>query len=118
MRYAGVQMKLDRLLEIPETECLLPGPPEAEATAAFASDLLSDVMGNAQENSILVTIQAHHNTVAVATLVGIRAILACSSRPVPADMLQAAEANGIAIYRTALNQFNASVAVHGLLCAP
>jgi hypothetical protein len=111
-------MKLDRLLEIPGTECLLAAPADAEATAAFTSDLLSDVMANAAEGAVLITIQAHLNTVAVASLVGIRAILACSSRPIPDDMVQAARKPGIGLYRTPLNQFDASVAVHHLLSAP
>ena len=107
-------MKLNRLLEIPHTECVLDAP-DAEVTSAFTSDLLSDVMGNATENSVLITIQAHQNTVAVASLVGISAILACSSRPIPSDMLEAARKQNIAIFRTPMNQFDASVAIHHLL---
>lgn len=105
-------------MEIPGTECVLPAPAGAEIAAAFTSDLLSDVMANAAERSVLITIQAHQNTIAVATLVGIRAILACSARAIPADMLAAARTRQIAIFRTRLNQFDASVAVHRLLAAP
>ena len=111
-------MKLDRLLEIPGTECLLPAPAGADVSGAFTSDLLSDVMAHAAEDSVLITIQAHQNTVAVATLAGIRAILACSSRPVPADMLAAARKESVGVFRTSLNQYDASVAVHRLLSAP
>ena len=110
-------MNVARLAEIPGTECLLSAPPGAEISAAFTSDLLSDVLAHAAENSVLITIQAHQNTVAVASIVGIRAILACSSRPVPADMLAAAQKQQIALFRTKLNQFEASVAVHNLLAA-
>lgn len=108
-------MKLDRLLSVPSTECVLPGPSDAEFTTGFTSDLLSDVMGHASEGAVLMTIQAHKNTIAVATLVGIPAILVCTSRPVPEDMKSAAEQEGIAIYRTALDQYQASVALHALL---
>ena len=110
-------MKLDRLLEIPGTECLLSAPAGTEVSGAFTSDLLSDVMAHAAENSVLITIQAHQNAIAVATLVGIRAILACSSRPIPSDMQEAARAKSIGLYRTPLNQFDASVAVHRLIAA-
>ena len=104
-------------MEIPGAECLLSAPADTEISAAFTSDLLSDVMAHAAENSVLITIQAHLNTVAVASLAGVRAILACSSRPAPADMIEAARKQQIAIYRTPLNQFDASVAVHQLLAA-
>ena len=108
-------MKLDRLLSIPSTECILPGPSSAEFTTGFTSDLLSDVMGNAADGAVLMTIQAHKNTIAVATLVGIPAVLVCTSRPVPEDMKDAAKQEGIAIYRTSLHQYEASVALHSLL---
>lgn len=111
-------MKAARLMDIPDTECLLAAPADAEVAAAFTSDLLSDVMANAAEGAVLITIQAHLNTVAVASLVGIRAILACSSRLVPDDMVEAARKQQIGLYRTPLNQFDASVAVHQLLSAP
>ena len=111
-------MKLEQLLEIPGTAVALPGPAGVEITSAFTSDLLSDVMANAAENSVLITIQAHQNTVAVASLAGIRAILACSNRPIPSDMHDAASKQQIALFRTPLNQFDASVAVHQLLERP
>ena len=108
-------MKLDRLLSIPSTECILEGPADAGFTTGFTSDLLSDVMGHAAEGAVLITIQAHKNTIAVASLVGIPAILVCTSRPVPEDMKDVAKQEGIAIYRTALHQYEASVALHSLL---
>ncbi len=96
-------------------QCLNEANLEEEVTGAYASDLLSDVMGNASEGAVLMTIQAHKNTIAVATLVGIPAVLVCTSRPVPEDMKSAAQQEGVAIYRTALHQYEASVALHALL---
>lgn len=72
-------------------------------------------MAHAEEDSVILTIQAHKNTVAVASLVGCRALLVCSSRPVPADMLEAAKQERVGVYRTPMNQFAASIAVHQLL---
>lgn len=84
---------------------------DGEINEAFTSDLLSDVMGNAPEESVLITIQAHMTTVAVAANADIRAILVCSGRAVPGDMAEAAEKQGIAVWRTPLDQFRASLAV-------
>jgi hypothetical protein len=108
-------MKVEQLNSCSEMECVLPAPAGTEVSTAFTSDLLSDVMAHAEEGSVLITIQAHKNTVAVATLVGIRAILACSGRTIPDDMAEAARERNIAIYRTPLNQFEATLAIHGLL---
>ena len=88
---------------------------DAELSGAYTSDLLSDVMANARSGGALITIQAHKNTVAVATLVEISVIVICNSRPVPDDMLQAAKDEGIAIMCTTENQFTVSGKLYGLL---
>lgn len=77
-------------------------------TGAYTSDLLSDVMANAQDGCILITIQAHNNTIAVASLAGVIGILVCNNRPIPDDMIEAALKERIAIFRTKQNQFQAS----------
>ena len=77
-------------------------------SGAYTSDLLSDVMAHAKDGGALVTIQAHRNTVAVATLVDISVIVICNSRPTPDDMLEAARDEGIAVIRTRENQFTVS----------
>nr|WP_321304737.1 iron-sulfur binding hydrogenase [uncultured Sphaerochaeta sp.] len=79
-----------------------------EITDAYCGDLLSDVMGNAPSESVLVTIQAHKNTVAVASLAGIRALVICNNRSVPSDMLEAAKEEDISIFTTKDTQFEAS----------
>jgi hypothetical protein len=82
---------------------------------AYTSDLLSDVMANAKDGGALITIQAHKNTVAVATLVNITAIIVCNNRPVPDDMLSSAKEESIAILLTKENQFTVSGKLYGLL---
>ena len=81
---------------------------DADLTAAYTSDLLSDVMAYAKDGGALITIQAHKNTVAVATLVNISVIVICNGRPLPEDMLEAAKDEGIAVIRTKENQFTVS----------
>ena len=79
---------------------------DAPLTGAYTSDLLSDVMANAKEGGALITIQAHKNTVAVATLANISAIILCNNRHVQDnEMLEAAKEEGIAVMRSRENQF-------------
>jgi serine kinase of HPr protein (carbohydrate metabolism regulator) len=85
--------------------------PGAEISAAYSSDLLSDVMGHCGDESALITIQNHLNTIAVCTLVGVEAIVICHGRPIPPDMKEAAEREGVAILSSPLSQFAASVAL-------
>ena len=85
--------------------------PKAVIRSAYTSDLLSDVMGHCGDESALITIQNHLNTIAVCTLAGIEAIVICHNRPIPEDMKVAAEREGVAIVTTPLSQFAASVAL-------
>ena len=79
-----------------------------DITKAYTSDLLSDVMANAKEGGALITVQAHKNTVAVASLVNIHVIIVCNSRIIPEDMVNAAKDEGIAILLSKENQFTVS----------
>lgn len=82
---------------------------------AYTSDLLSDVMGNAKDGSVLITIQAHKNTIAVATLKDSPAVIICNSRPLPDDMISAAKQENIGIFRSSKNQFEISGILYSAL---
>ena len=88
--------------------------PDAVVNYAYASDLLSDVMGHCGDESVLITIQNHLNTIAVCTLAGIEVIVICHGRPVPDDMAEAAKREEVAIVTTAMSQFEASLALGSL----
>ncbi|MCL2557012.1 MAG: hypothetical protein FWE09_00875 [Treponema sp.] len=88
--------------------------PDNQIHGAYASDLLSDVMANAKGGA-LITIQAHRNTVAVAAMKKIPAIIVCNSRPVPRGMIDAAREQGIAILRSSESQFAVSGKVWEML---
>jgi hypothetical protein len=81
---------------------------DRELSSGYASDLLSDVMANAKADGVLVTVQAHKNAIAVASLVGLGAIVVCNSRPMPEDMLEAAKTEGVALFRSAESAFEIS----------
>lgn len=89
----------------------------APVADGYTSDLLSDVVANCPEGAVLLTIQAHTNTVAVCSLVGATAILVCGGRQIPDDMLAAARKEHIAVLATDQTQFDASHAVKNALLA-
>lgn len=88
--------------------------PDAEINTAYTSDLLSDVMGHCGDESALITIQNHLNTIAVCTLAGVEVIVICHDRPIPDEMSSAAAREEVAIVTTPLSQFAASVALADL----
>ncbi len=101
-------MTLQYLIETLGYKPLYKPQGDIEIKDAYTSDLLSDVMGKAPEESVLITVQGHRNTVAVASLAGIRAIVLCSRRGAPDEMLDAAAQEQIAVLSTPDNQFTAS----------
>jgi hypothetical protein len=91
---------------------------EREIQGGYASDLLSDVMGNSREGDIWVTLQKHVNIVAVAQLHGLAAIVLVNGRKPEPDTLARAEEMGIPIISTPMQAFDAvgilySLGIHG-----
>jgi hypothetical protein len=108
-------MKLSELVSALGYEVLTRPEEDKEVISGYTSDLLSDVMGNSEEGSVFITIQAHKNSVAVASQLDFPAIILCNNRPVASDMLDAAKSEGVAILRTKDNQFTASYKVYAAL---
>ncbi len=102
-------MRLNKIIQDLSLEPVVLPDGNIQVTEAYTSDLMSDVMGNAQmENFILITIQAHPNTVAVCTMLDAVAILICNHRQISPEMIDAATKHKIAILRTPLSQFEIS----------
>lgn len=111
-------MRVRDLSEELGIELIQPEFKDTEILEGYTGDLLSDVMAHAASGSVLITIQAHKNTVAVAGLVGIPAIILANGRPVPEDMVEAARKEGIAIFRSNETQFNLSGKLYLRLNSP
>lgn len=101
-------MKISDINNLLGYECIQPSFDDVEVGAGYTSDLMSDVMANAPGSAVLITIQAHKNTVAVASLVDSLAIVICNNRPIPKEMIISAKDEEIAIFKTSDNQFTAS----------
>jgi len=87
---------------------------EREIQGGYASDLLSDVMGNSREGDQWVTLQKHVNIVAVAQLNGLSAIVLVNGRKPEPDTLARAEEMGIPIISTPLPAFDVVGILHAL----
>jgi len=81
------------------------GGDDAEVTAGYASDLLSDVLANAPEGGVLVTLQVHLNVVAVASHAELAAVVFTSGRTPDAEVIAKAEAEGLQLYATDADTF-------------
>ncbi len=88
-----------------------PGSSSATVTGAYTCDLLSDVIANAPEGSVLITVLNHPNVIAVCVAADLPALLVCKNRAIPPETESAAAREGIALLTTPMNAFEASVAV-------
>lgn len=84
---------------------------DAEITGGYTSDLLSDVMAHLKEGDTLITIQAHKNTIAVASLTGASAVIFCHGRTASPDVLEAAAKENIAVFISSGSQFETTCAL-------
>lgn len=76
-----------------------------QVSGGYASDLLSDVMGNAQTGNIWVTLQTHKNVMAIASLKDIAAVVLVKGLEPDPDTLAQSNEENIPILGTDLDTF-------------
>lgn len=88
---------------------------DKEVKGGYTSDLLSDVMGNAQEGNIWITLQTHKNIMAIASLKELSAIIIVKGFQPEEDTIAESEAEGIPILSTSLQSFEITGEIYTLL---
>jgi hypothetical protein len=78
---------------------------EGSVDSGYAGDLLSDVMANSRKGNVWVTRQVHQNTVAVAALKELSAIIVVQGGKPDPDTLSRAEKEGIPILGSSSSAF-------------
>lgn len=79
---------------------------DMEITGGYASDLLSNAMGQAAPGMVWVTMQGHQNIAAVASLIGLAAVIVAGDAPIEEDTLKKAAQNDVVILATALPAYD------------
>ena len=86
-----------------------------EIIGGYVSDLLSDVMGNADAGFVWITLQAHKNVIAIASLKELAAVILVKGITPDEETLSLSNQEGIPILGSALNTFELSGKIYGLL---
>lgn len=94
------QLGLEVYTKIPITDQTVSG--------AYVSDLLSDVMGNAAAGNIWITMQAHPNVVAVASLRDLTGVILVKGIHPSGELLKLAEKENIPLLGTKEKTFEIS----------
>lgn len=93
-------MTVSELKDIMGLEVLALPRPDEEISGAYAGDLLSWVMGRAEEGCVLITIMTNINVVAVATLVGMAAVVICENSEIADDVVRTANEKAVNLLRS------------------
>jgi len=76
-----------------------------EVSRGYASDLMSDVMANAKEGDLWITLQTHQNIVAVAVMKGLAGIILVNGREPEDETMRKAEAETVPIFISSMPTF-------------
>jgi predicted transcriptional regulator len=80
-----------------ELRILAGGDLRRPVTGGYASDLLSCVMAKAKEGNVWITLQAHQNVIAVASLLSLAAIIITEGIEPDLEMLARAQEQGVVV---------------------
>ena len=108
-------MKVNELMTALNLKLMTPNVDlSGEIKGGYASDLLSNVMGQAQPDMVWVTMQGHQNVAAVASLIGLAAVIVAGDAPVGEDTLAKAELNEVVIFSTPMPAFEVVGKIYSL----
>lgn len=88
--------------------------PEVEVETGYVSDLLSNVMGQAAENYIWVTMQGHPNIAAIASLLSLACIVVAGDAGIDPETIERANENEVLIFKTAHSSFEITGKLYAL----
>ncbi len=88
---------------------------DREVEGCYVSDLLSDVMGNAEMGNIWVTLQTHKNVMAIASLKELAAVILVKGQSASADTLSQSNEEGIPFLSTDEETFETAGKIYQLL---
>lgn len=88
---------------------------DKEITGGYVSDLLSDVMGNADAGEVWLTLQTHKNVMAIASLKDLAAIILVNNHQPEDDTLAQSNEEGIPLLGTQMSTFEIAGKLYELL---
>ncbi|MBQ2509168.1 MAG: serine kinase [Bacteroidales bacterium] len=88
---------------------------DREIDGCYVSDLLSDVMGNAMEGNIWITLQTHKNVMAVASLKEMSCIILVKNLVPNDETIEQSNDEDLPILQTSLSTFDITGLVYNLI---
>ena len=88
---------------------------DKEVEGCYVSDLLSDVMGNAEMGNIWITLQTHKNVMAIASLKELAAVILVKGQSASDDTLEQSNEEGIPFLSTTMQTYETVGKIYQLL---
>lgn len=88
---------------------------DREVEGCYVSDLLSDVMGNAEMGNIWITLQTHKNVMAIASLKELAAVILVKGLNAGDDTLEQSNEEGIPFLSTTEETFETAGKIYQLI---
>ena len=108
-------MTVKEIIEKLDLKCLNEANLDADIKAAYSSDLLSDVMGNAMEGNVWITLQTHKNVMAVASLKELACIILVKNLVPNDETIEQSNEEGLPILQTNLPTYEIAGLVYNLI---
>jgi predicted transcriptional regulator len=86
-----------------------------EIKGCYVSDLLSDVMGNAREGEVWITLQTHQNIIAVSSLKDLAGVILVKGLTPEAETVEKSNLAGVPVLSTTLDTFTITGKMYELL---
>jgi hypothetical protein len=86
-----------------------------EIKDVYISDLLSDVMANAKEGSLWITLQAHVNIVAVASMKAMPVVILINGRKPDGETIEKAGTEGVTLLGTDMHAYELAGTLYNML---
>ncbi len=91
------------------------GDDERELSGVYIGDLLSWVMGRAEENCAWITIMSNVNVVAVASLADVACVILAEGVTLPDDVRETASQKGINVFSSKKTAYELAIALSELI---
>lgn len=88
---------------------------DREISGGYVSDLLSDVMGNADEGQVWITLQTHKNVMAIASLKELAAVILVNGHKPDDDTAAQSNEEDIPLLGTPLSAFDITGKLYELI---
>jgi hypothetical protein len=87
---------------------------DREVTGGYCSDLLSNVMGQAEDGDLWITLQTHQNVVAVASLINLSGVIIACGAELDDEAISKAKQEKIPLFITDLSIYEVAGQLYNL----